>query len=1054
MAGSFPESHAVGGNDSSYPTRALVGGVVREQTGVIAHAAGGPDAVTFEDEDGTTRYVIAAEWLKGAIALVERGAAVRQGDQQAEAMTTATTTPGQKQEQAFSAAMPNSSALVARASKDTAKVALFRSLFVGRPDVYALGYVDRRKADSHGGPLPRLSYGPVCGNRWKPGICPRAGGKGRSVRCADCESRDLVPLSDEAIKSHLMGKDPKFRDVIASYPINAEGNVHFLVADFDGAGWKGEVAAYRAAAYKLGVPVACEVSRSGNGGHLWTFFREPVPAHLARNLGSCVITKALSDGGLTSFSAYDRLFPTQDSVPKGGFGNAVALPLQGQALKVGTTVFVDDSFHPYDDQWAFLSQMGRMGLREVEHAVAAAGVRPLGTLAPADDDSAKGPDQSRQTATLPGIAQPGHRGKAFTLTSADFPPILHVTKDGLLRVSRDGLSAQATDQIHRLAAFANPAFYRAQAMHQNVFRIPRVIDCGELTSELISLPRGCEDRLVSLCDEIGVHVAFDDQRAQPEPIEVAFKGTLRPHQQEAASALLAHETGVLSAPTAFGKTVVCASLIASLRARTLVVVPSRALLDQWHDRLLQFLDLSTRPPVRLTKSGRPSKWQPSPVGMLGGGRDCPTGIVDVATFQSLVEQDEDGERRAKDLVASYDLVICDECHHVAAPSLEIVMRAVKAHHVYGLSATPTRPDGLQRLVFMQCGPIRYTLSPKQQAVEQGFRRVLVTRFTSANMGEEGARASFNAILDHLCQSEDRNRLVVADALHVMGEGRTPVILTRRKAHVVSLAGLLRERGVRVIELMGGGGERARRQALRSVHEVPEGESFAVVATGSYVGEGFDEARLDTLLLAAPVSAEQVLAQYTGRIQREREGRAAAVVYDYADVGIPMLDGMYRKRLRAYARLGYELREAESGAVAGDGLLVGGDVDAGLASDLAQATRSVLVCASWASVGRTREVARRLAGCVGRGLEVSVIIARSSSGRGEERTKRCVSLLEKAGCSVRMTEGRLPDFVVVDGEVVWYGSASPLASAKEGDCCLRTTSREVAASLARAGWGGC
>lgn len=1033
-------THAAGA--PPLPRHALVADAVRTRVGVVGHALGGPAVVTFEGEDGTLRYVTESEWLSGAAALAKRSVILK----------SRTGREGETAGQMPTSSNSDDAAPVTRSSKDTAKVTLYRSLFAGRPDVYALGYVDRRKqGDLHGGPLPRLSYAPVCKNRWKRGVCPKAMRTGRGVRCASCERRDLEPLSAEAIKSHLIGRSPEFKDVIAAYPIDIDGNVRFLVADFDGEGWKAEASAYRDAARELAVPVACEISRSGNGAHLWAFFSESVPAHLARDLGSCIITRALADGGITSLSAYDRLFPTQDSVVPGGFGNAVALPLQGRALQVGATVFVDEGFHQYEDQWAFLSHVGRMTAHEVEHVVKAGGGRPLGELAAADAETGEGVGTSIGE---PGGATParcgrGGRRKMPALATENLPQELRVTRSNALLVERTGLSPRAVDRLRRLAAFANPAFYRAQAMHQSVQRIPRVIDCGSLTSSQVCLPRGCEDALVELCKAAGTSIKFEDERTDATPIEVSFKGSLRQHQQEAAEALLANETGVLSAPTGFGKTVVSASIIASLGARTLVVVPSRALLDQWHERLLQFLDLGTRPPVRLTKKGKPSKRQPSPIGIIGGGRDIPTGIVDVATFQSLVERGEDGTRRARDLVEGYDLVICDECHHVAAPSLELVLRSVRAHHVYGMSATPSRADGLQQLVFMQCGPIRYAFSPKAQAAEQAFDRVLVPRFTGLELGED-APGGFNAILDHVCQSESRNRLIVGDALHVMEEGRTPVILTRRKAHVRALASLLEERGARVAVLMGGGSERGRRDELARVWDMPRDQAFAIVATGSYVGEGFDLPRLDTLLLAAPVSAEQVLTQYTGRIQRERQGRAAAMVFDYVDSAVPMLDGMYRKRLRTYARLGYKPAANRSGEAAGDGFFVGEDVGTGLSRDVSDATRSVRVCASWASPQRTRRAAKELAACVERGLQIDVTIMRPRSDRSLARTQRCVDLLSKVGCKVRLSEGRVIDCVVVDGEVVWYGSLSALGTAKEDDCCLRTTSREVAASLERVG----
>ena len=421
------------------------------------------------------------------------------------------------------------------------KIALFRSLFRGREDVYARRWQSAKSGKS--------GYSPACGNEWKPGVCPKPKGF-----CSDCAYRVLLPLTDEVIELHLRGNDALGRDVIGVYPILPDDTCHFLALDFDDEGWQENVIQVRSVCAHWELPCAVERSRSGQGAHLWLFFSEPVPCAEARRLGTALLTAAMETGGTLKLTSYDRMFPNQDTLPKGGFGNLIALPLQGQARKQGNSVFVDEQLIPYPDQWAFLSSIHRLDAEEfasVCHLHARGNV--LGNLVPSEEEP-----------------KPWEKHQPVCLTPMDFPANLEIVQGNLLYLPQAGLSSRARNQLVRLAAFRNPEFYKAQAMRLPIYNKPRVISTAEERNGYLALPRGCEEALMELLDQAGASCRFVDKRQPGRAIRMEFTGTLRPEQEPAAKALLTQNTGVLSATPAFGKTVVAAYLIGQRKTNTLI----------------------------------------------------------------------------------------------------------------------------------------------------------------------------------------------------------------------------------------------------------------------------------------------------------------------------------------------------------------------------------------------------------------------------------------------------------------------------------------------------
>ena len=738
------------------------------------------------------------------------------------------------------------------------KITLFLSLFQGREDVYPKLWQNQKTG--------KKGYSPACSNEWVRGTCKKP-----QVKCTACPNQAFLPVTNEVILDHLQG-----RHVIGVYPMLKDETCRFLAADFDKAAWREDVMAFTENCRRISLPYAIERSRSGNGAHVWFFFSNPISATMARKMGSYLITETMSRRHELSMASYDRLFPNQDTLPNGGFGNLIALPLQYHPRQEGNTLFLNDDLEPFPDQWEFLSHLPRISAAEVDRVAMDATTRGEVIGLQITDTGDETIDSK------PWLKSPSRKPKRIPITET-IPHQVRSVLSQRLFIEKAGLPSPLINQIKRLAAFQNPEFYKKQNLRLSTALTPRVIYCADDHEKHISLPRGCFDDVQALLLEHQSHLNMEDLRNSGDSIDVSFFGKLTEDQRQATKVMLEHDNGVIVAPPGFGKTVLGTYLIAARKCSTLVLVHRQPLLEQWKSQLGIFLH-------RDAKS----------IGQIGGGKRKLTGQVDVAMIQSLSRKET-----VDDIVAKYGQVIIDECHHLPAISFERVLSEIKARYVVGLTATPQRRDGHQPIIHMQIGPIRFRADPRTQLAQHPFEHRLVIRETGFDPPEQTSDTTIQELYGLLVADEKRNELIINDVLLAMEEGRSPILLTERKNHLEYLHKRLKGFVRHIVVLHGGRSAKERLRVQEQLASIPTEEERLLLATGRYIGEGFDDARLDTLFLSLPVSWKGTLVQYAGRLHRLHPGKREVRIVDYVDGRVPMLARMFEKRLRGYRAMGYE-----------------------------------------------------------------------------------------------------------------------------------------------------
>jgi len=720
------------------------------------------------------------------------------------------------------------------------KIDIYMQLFRGRQDIYANRWQNKQG---------RSGYSVACHNEWQQDKCNKP-----KVKCMECPHQAFKSLDQQAIYNHLSGKQ-----VLGLYPLLKDDHCWLLAADFDKSDWQEAVKAFRKACLESDIFCAVERSRSGNGAHIWIFFESLISAKDARKLGFLLLDKAMSFHAGLSFESYDRLFPNQDMLPVGGFGNLIALPLQHTSRQQGNTVFIDECFQPYPDQWNYLTIIKKVTNKQIQSHI---------------QKSETG--ISNKPESKPWEAPFVDNRQAI----ANCPNEVTLVLANRIYLEVALLPQALLAKLKRLASFSNPVFFKTQALRFSTHGIPRFICLALVEEGYLSLPRGCFDGVVELLNAQSVEITFDDKRRLGTALkQLIFKGELRKDQKKAVLAVMKHETGVLHAPTAFGKTVTAINLIYRRKVSTLILVHNRQLLDQWKERLSVFLDGCD-------------------VGIIGGGKHKPSCQIDIATYQSFINRKDN---TINPIIYEYGQVIIDECQHISAPNYEMLLSEIHAKYVLGITATPHRQDGHQPIIFMQAGPIRHTVASEVSRFSQQVQLCRLQTLLPSEFTDEEKRPHIADVYRWLMNDQERNEIIACDIEEAVAQGRVPLVLTERREHAQMLGDLLALRGISFQLLRGAMKAKERDQAISALDNTQ-----VLVATGKYIGEGFDLPKLDTLFLALPISWKGSLVQYAGRIQRRFKGKEKVMVFDYIDQTLPMLQRMYQKREKGYTAMGYTI----------------------------------------------------------------------------------------------------------------------------------------------------
>ena len=733
------------------------------------------------------------------------------------------------------------------------KVKIFMEVFNGRTDVYAKRWESKKTGMS--------GYSPVCKNEFKIYKCNKP-----KIKCNECPNRILESLTAEIILKHLQGKIN-----IGIYPLLPGDLCNFIAIDFDKKTYEKDVTEFWNICDEFNIPIYVERSRSGNGAHVWIFFEESVPAKIARKMGNILLTKTMEKTSL-DLDSYDRLFPNQDTMPKGGFGNLISLPFQGESSKKGNTVFVNKYFEVEKNQINILKNIKRIKTEEI-----------YTFIEKNKEDDYKEPDIEK---VLENDEIPRKENIKDTIFSNNVECIF----DNQIYVKKLKLLPNEITYLKRLASFTNPKFYELQKLRMPIFykTTPRIISCFEEDERFLKLPRGCMDKIKEICEKSNVKLTIKDTRENKIRTDYKFNGKLNKKQEKVMKELLKNDTGILCATTGFGKTVVGAKIISELKTNTLVIVNRNNLLEQWKEKLSYFFSISKKE-----------------IGQIGNGKEKPNGNLDVASFQSLFKKDN-----LEELVKGYGLVIVDECHHVAAYSFEKVLKTVRSKYVYGLTATPTRKDGWHKIIYMQCGNIRVRVNNRELKQNKKMEHMVIVKKTNYkyNPTEEKDKIQISEILNDMCHNPFRNSIIIEDIKKSIEEGRTPIVLTERLEHLKILNESLKKLDASVIIYKGNMGKKKTKEIQDIIKNADENnKSRIILATSNSVGEGFDDSRLDTLFLTMPVSWKGRVIQYVGRLHREHEGKEKVIVYDYLD-NMKVLEKMYNRRVKGYVISGYEIIE--------------------------------------------------------------------------------------------------------------------------------------------------
>lgn len=857
------------------------------------------------------------------------------------------------------------------------KVKLFRSFFRGRDTMVAGSLLTKEG---------KMAYYPICNNRFLI-TCPKQSNK--IFKCVNCKMQNFQELTNDIIIQHLRGTGNNGKEAFyGMYPMQMDNTVYFLAIDFDKGDWKKEVESLVKAAKKNTLTPLLEISQSGKGCHVWFFFEEKVPAKIVRKFGNLLMAQAFKENPSIPFDAYDRMLPNQDEVGPGGFGNLIALPLQGRRVEKGYSRFIDEKLEQIPDVWSALEKTGHIKSKELENII-----KSMEEDLPTKFYSPK----NKETKEINLFEE-----------ETELPLLSDKVIDILIRneiiIKRDDLDNKELVRLKYLVTFHNKAYYTALRRRLPTHQIPRVISTASFDETYVYLPRGIEAQLRELFPNGNII----DEKILGKSIDVRFNGELYAEQDEALLQLTKKDMGILCAGTGFGKTVVAAKLIADKKVSTLILVNSKNLANQWKAQLELFLDIRDEPFEEYTEKGR--KRKKSKIGKIYGGKVLRSGLIDIALFQSLNKRDDLSE-----LAKNYGLVIVDEGHHVAAKTFEDVIKKVPAKYIYGLTATPKREDGLENILYLRLGEIAYSA---EKIIPKHITQTLFTRFTS--LGEHLSTAEQNTIHENnqlMVASEERNEQIIEDILQNLGESRHLIVLSRYVKHIESLKVKLEKMRIdaQIYILNGKMNDKTLREELSQLKS--EGKAFVLFTTGSYAGEGFDLPALDTLLLAMPISSRGGLQQYLGRLLRNLDEKTELRVYDYVDYAIPMIYRMYQKRMVTYRKLGYQLEDDERSSLRKSDFFDDKDYFKLISEDLKMAKKYFIMVIPFLNkeLFRRLEAESRLVN-----IKKTLILPEKSSIKEKYRViyNDMTSQLVTYGYKIIYQSQIRQQFILIDDQLVW------------------------------------